>query len=209
MARDSRDNTSQNTTGDTSNATPNDAVTLLPTTELEVDERDIPVGMQLIDIVSITPESAVGGLLVNSPAGSGPVIYPDFRTAVRDAWGEFEAGYSVDGRKPLMGEAVPPELREARRSFKALLDRFERDGFSAYLAEELNELSAECTPYRVVEVSYVLPEGLEDLLDTAYRCLDEEDEEALASAPPRDAFDLHDPNHLEWLEKQLDFLQYV
>jgi hypothetical protein len=224
MTMDPRDNTSHNTSSDTSdtpNATPHDADDLLPTDEPDVDhvpdvdERYIPVGMQAYDIICLTPESAVGGLLVDSPAGSGPRIYPDFSTAVRDAWGELEGDYSVDGQTPLLGEAVPPELREARRAFTALLDHFEEDGFSSDLAEELDDLCCQYTPYRVVQISYVLPAGLQSLLDMAYGeedaedAEDAEDEEALASAPPRDKFDLHDSKHMEWLEKQLEYLQYA
>lgn len=179
----------------------------------EEDEQDIPYGIQLQDIICLTPESAVGGLEVDSFAGSGPVIYPDFRTAILDAWGVFEDHYGLHG-KPLMGKAVSPEAREGRQAFEALLDRFEQDGFTSDLAQELRDLCSEYTPYRIVEVSYVLPDGLDDLLDTAYGRLeeDEEDEEAKearASAPPRDQFDLHNPAHLEWLANQLEFWNYI
>lgn len=193
MTTDPHDSTHDHTTNDQS----------------EIDEQDIPVELQLNDAICLTPESAVGGLLVNSPAGSGPVIYPDFHTAIRDAWGQFESEYTVHG-KPRMGEAIPPELREGRRAFKVLLDRFEHEGYSSDMAQELNDLCYKYTPYRIVEVDFVLPDGLEMLLETAYgRLDDEEDEAARVSAPPRDEFDLDDPAHLEWLAQQLDFWRYI
>lgn len=211
MARDPRDTSSlntSNTSDDASHATPDDTDNLLPTHEPGVDERYIPVGFQFNDMICITPESAVGGVLVDSPAGSGTIIYPSFSTAVHDAWGYLEEDYSVDRETPLMGEAVPPELREARRAFTALLDRYEKNGFSADLAKELDKLCCKYTPYHIVQIESVLPDGLEWLLDLAFERLDEDDEEALASAPPRDEFDLHNPEHIAWLQEQLEFLPY-
>jgi len=176
--------------------------------EPDIDEQDIPVDIQVGGAVCLTPVSAVGGLEVNSPAGSGPMIYPDFRTAIRDAWGTFELDYAAQG-KPRMGEALPIELREGRQAFKSLLDRYEREGFDPDLAQELNKLCCKYTPYRIVDISYVLPDGLNDLLDTAYGGLDEEDVEVVASTPPRDEFNLDNPEHLEWLAKQLDYWEYI
>lgn len=173
--------------------------------ESDVDDQDIPIGMQFDGIIGLTPISAIGGLEVNSFAGSGPVIYPDFRTAIRDAWGEFESDYGLNG-KPLTNEAISPEMREGRRDFKALLDRFEHESFSADIAQALRDLCYKYTPYRIVDISYVLPDGLEDLLETAYGRLEEgQDEEAMASAPPRHEFDLNDRKHLDWLANQLAF----
>lgn len=200
MTTDPHDSTHDHTTNDQS----------------EIDEQDIPVEPQLQDVICLTPESAVGGLDIDSMAASGPVIYPDFRTAIRDAWGQFEWEYAKGG-KPLMGDAVPPKLREGRRAFKALLDRFEYEGYSSELANEVYNLSSKYTPRRVVEVSYVLPDGLDDLLDTAYGRLEEAEEdeenekakEARASAPPRDKFDLNNRKHLEWLANQLEFWNYI
>jgi hypothetical protein len=118
---------------------PDNAAGGTPANESDVDEvyeQDIPVDIQLADIICLTPESAVGGLEVDSFAGSGPVIYPDFRTAIRDAWGEFESHSGLYGM-PLTDETDSPELRTGRHAFKALLARFDRDGYSPDMAQEL------------------------------------------------------------------------
>lgn len=103
------------------------------TSDVEEDAiPDLPVSMN--NLIEVTPESVFVDALVNSPAGSGAIMYPDFATAVWTTWAiGLESYYHGDGAPKSMGEAAPPALRAGRRAFRALLDRYTAAGYSREL----------------------------------------------------------------------------
>lgn len=148
----------------------------------------------------------VASVLVNSPGGSGLTIYNDFSTALRDAWAlGLEGSYQLETDKRLMGEDAPPELREGRRAFKTLLDRYDEERYTASMADEFNALTAKhCKDY-CVTIDAVLPDDLAEVLDMAYPDdVDDVDDVDLDDAPPREEFDLFNDDHLAWLQKRLE-----
>lgn len=167
--------------------------------EADIGERDIPSGNQAGAQVELTPESVIAFVSVNSPAGSGTAVFSDFGTAVRQSWAlGLEEGYA----EPVNGAPVPPTLLEGRRAFKALLDRYEREGYQPGRAEELDTLNRTyCDAGYAIDIVHVLPNDLEDVLEL---CFPDDDREEWPEGVPEHAdFDLDNPVHMALLEQRL------
>ena len=168
----------------------------------DVEERDIPSGRQQWSMVEVTPNSVIVSWEVNSPAGSGIVVHNSFGTAILDTWSiglEYEYGW-----KKIMGDEAPPKLREGRRAFKALLDRWKEKGYTPEMATELEHLNATYGTYGAMTVEEVLPYDLGKVLDMCYP--DDWETDGPPGITSRADFDLDNPRHLELLQRRLEEL---
>jgi len=174
--------------------------------EDSVREGDYP------DQLSITGESAIVGVDVDSMAGSGTSVFAEFANAVCWFWRICEDYWQSGGKDPwIPDEQATTPLREGRIQFRTLLTRFFEDGYSHDMGQELHDIVHAVLGggwavggYEVSGVS-VLPDDLADVLESFGNPLVEDDGDDEASrGKPRPDFDLDNPEHFDALKQRLE-----
>ncbi len=152
------------------------------------------------------------GIEVNSFAGSGTAVFSDFAEAVYWFWGNLLGDCRIDS-----DEQAAPEERVGRQRFHALIARFESDGYTRDMEDELREIvddiqgDAEGIPGYVVGNISILGDDPDVVLSDWWGDPGADDyfAELAAEGKPTPDFDFANPEHMAALERRVEWLTQV
>lgn len=148
--------------------------------------------------VTLTQESAITSIgISSSPVASGLVVFEDFAACIGWFWRDV---YVAEGEPPLDEEPIP----EWRQGFRALLERFLREGYQRDMEAELDSLIEQYCQGVEMGGLNILPDDLDEILESYGNPLVDEEAEDEENTQPPPVFDLNNPDHLAALQERLE-----